>query len=135
MRRYFSWLGSAEAYQGVMNVKLPKGTVEQKAARAEALEHATRIATEVPLRTARHAGEVLDQLAQLVEFGNQNAQSDAATGAQLSYAALKGAQYNVIINLAGIADREFADVCRREVNALALKGQEILQKIDHLLLT
>jgi glutamate formiminotransferase/formiminotetrahydrofolate cyclodeaminase len=121
----------AAAYKQVMAaLKLAKETAEEKAARAEALELATRLATETPLRIARLAGEALALLAVLVEIGNQNAQSDAATGAQLAFAALKGAQYNVLINIPGLADRAFAEACRGEAKELARRGQEALQKVD-----
>ena len=124
----------ANAYQGVMTaLKLPKDSAEQKAVRSGVLEQATHAATEVPLETARRAAEVLRILGTLAEIGNPNAQSDAATGAQLAWAALKGAQYNVLINLAGIGDRSFADACRGEVNELAREGREILAKIDAML--
>jgi formiminotetrahydrofolate cyclodeaminase len=64
----------SEAYQGVMAArKLPKETGEEQAARALVIEQATRLATEVPLRTARLACETLDRLAILAEIGNQNA--------------------------------------------------------------
>jgi glutamate formiminotransferase / formiminotetrahydrofolate cyclodeaminase len=125
----------AIAYQGVMTaMKMPKSSPEQKAARATALEQATRAATEVPLRTARQAAEVLRALATLAEIGNSNAQSDAATGAQLACAALKGAQYNVLTNLSGLGDRTFAEACRREADNLAREGQEILQRIDAMII-
>jgi len=124
----------ADAYRGVTAaLKLPKESAEEKAARTEALARTTRIATEVPLRTARLAAQALGQLAILAEIGNRNAQSDAATGAQLAFAALKGAQYNVLINLPSLADRAFAEACREEADELARRGQEALQKVDALL--
>jgi glutamate formiminotransferase / formiminotetrahydrofolate cyclodeaminase len=124
----------ADAYRGVMAaIKLPKETSEEKTARKAALEQATRAATEVPLRTARLACQVLEMLAVLAEIGNQNARSDAAVGAQLAGAALKGAQYNVLVNLPGLADRTCADSCRHEADELARRGQDVLQKVDALL--
>jgi len=124
----------SEAYMGVMAAaRLPKETSGEKTARAEALEQTTRVATEVPLRTARCAAEVLGSLAVLAEIGNQNARSDAAAGAQLAFAALKGAQYNVLINIPGLGDRELAEACRHEADDLARKGQDALQKIDALI--
>lgn len=124
----------ADAYRGVVAaLKLPKESAEEKAARAEALEQATRIATEVPLCTARFAAQTLGQLAILAEIGNRNAQSDAATGAQLAFAALKGAQYNVLINIPSLADRAFAEASRTEADELARRGHEALQKVDALL--
>ena len=95
----------ASAYQAVMQaLKLPKDTEEQKLERTEALHKAARSATEIPLRTARVASDVLALLEELARGGNPNAISDAATGAQLAYAAIKGAQYNVLANLPGLDD-------------------------------
>lgn len=123
----------AEAYRGVMAaLQLPKETAGDKAARAEALERATRAATEVPLRTARLALEVLEHLAVLAEIGNPNARSDAAAGAQLACAALKGAQYNVLINVPGLKDKDFAEACRKEADDLARRGLDLLQKVDRM---
>jgi glutamate formiminotransferase/formiminotetrahydrofolate cyclodeaminase len=122
------------AYLRVMAaLKLPKESDEEKAARAAALEQAARAATEAPMRTARLAGAALEHLAILGEIANQNARSDAAAGAQLAFAALKGAQYNVLINIPGLGDRTFAEACRREVDELARKGQEALLKVDALM--
>jgi glutamate formiminotransferase/formiminotetrahydrofolate cyclodeaminase len=124
----------ADAYRGVMAaLKLPKESAEEKTARAEALARATRVATEVPLRTARLAAQTLGQLATLAEIGNQSARSDAAAGAQLAFAALKGAQYNVLINMPSLADRAFAEASREEADELAHRGQETLQEVDALL--
>jgi glutamate formiminotransferase/formiminotetrahydrofolate cyclodeaminase len=124
----------ADAYRDVMAaVRLPKETAELKAARKDALERATRAATEVPLRTARLACQVLEMVAVLAEIGNQNARSDAAVGAQLACAALQGAQYNVLINLPGLGDRECAESCRHEADELARRGQDVLQKVEALL--
>ncbi|MGA2263666.1 MAG: glutamate formimidoyltransferase, partial [Acidobacteriota bacterium] len=124
----------ADAYQRVMAaMRLPKESAEEKTARAEALEGATRAATEVPLLTARLAGEVLGWIRVLAEVGNQNALSDAAAGAQLACAALKGAQYNVLVNLPGLGDRAFGEACRREANDLAGRGQETLHAVDALM--
>ncbi len=119
------------AYQGVVEaMKLPKESDEQKAARADAIERATRHATEVPLRTARAATQVLEHLQLLARIGNPNARSDAATGAQLAFAALKGAQYNVLINVSSLKDRGFAESCRREAEDLEYKAQALLQSVD-----
>ncbi len=124
----------SDAYLGVMAAaKLPKETAAEQAERADALARATRVATEVPLRTARCAGEVLERLGVLAEIGNRNARSDAAAGAQLAFAALKGAQYNVLINIPGLGDPAFAAACRQEADELARKGREVLQRVDDLI--
>jgi formiminotetrahydrofolate cyclodeaminase len=123
----------ASAYQAVVQaLKLPKDTEEQKLERTEALHKAARSATEVPLRTARVASDVLRLLEELARSGNPNAISDAATGAQLAYAAIKGAQYNVLANLPGLDDRQFANACQSEVSALVQFAQERIGRIDNL---
>ncbi|HYK92313.1 MAG TPA: cyclodeaminase/cyclohydrolase family protein, partial [Acidobacteriota bacterium] len=122
------------AYQEVVDaMKLPKGTDAEKAARADAVELATRHATEIPLTTARAAAEVLDHLQILASIGNPNARSDTATGAQLAFAALKGAQYNVLINAGSLKDKSFAGDCLNEAAELERKGWTVLQSIDSLI--
>jgi formiminotetrahydrofolate cyclodeaminase len=113
-------------------LKLPKGSEKQEIARAEAMERATRIATETPLRIARAAVEVLENLRVLVEVGNPNARCDAATGAQMAHASLKSAQYNVLENICKMKDRAFAESCRNEVTDLVGRGQLLLQQVDAL---
>jgi glutamate formiminotransferase/formiminotetrahydrofolate cyclodeaminase len=121
----------ADAYRAVVTaMRLPKDSDEQKAARLAAIEAATRLATETPLRTAREAGAVLENLEALVRIGNVNARSDAATGAQMAFAALKGAQYNVLINIAGLKDAAFAAACRSEVGTLVEKSARLLRQVD-----
>jgi len=125
----------AASYKAVIDAtKLPKETGAQKLAREEAIEQATRHATETPLRTARVASGVLFSLEEMARIGNPNALSDAAAGAQLAYAALKAAQYNVLINLAGFKDRAFAEACRRECDELAQRAAERLRRIDQLMM-
>ncbi len=123
----------SEAYRQVMSAfRLPKETDDQKSARAAAIERATRAATEVPLKTARVASEVIGFVGKLAEIGNSNARSDAAVGVQLAYAALKGAQYNILTNLPGLTDRVFAENCRKEAADLAAGAAVALQRIDAL---
>jgi glutamate formiminotransferase/formiminotetrahydrofolate cyclodeaminase len=121
----------AEAYQRLMDAyKLPHETEQQKALRAEAIECTTREAAEVPLKTARIAAQAMEWIQALMQIGNPHAKSDAAVGAQLTFAALKGAQYNVLTNGAGLKDRIYADNCRREADTCAENGYRVLRIID-----
>jgi len=122
----------ARAYDAVVAARrLPKATAEETRARDTAIAAATRRATEVPLRTARAAAETISCLEELATRGNPNLISDAATGCQIAFAALKGAEYNVRINIAGSSDA-FADACRRELAALVETAAESLRRIDAL---
>jgi formiminotetrahydrofolate cyclodeaminase len=66
----------------------------------------------------------------LVNIGNRNARSDATTGAQLAYAAIKGSKYAVLSNISGIQDENFSRLCREECFQIALKARELIQSID-----
>ncbi len=110
--------------------KLPKASGEEKVRRSEAIERATRGATETPLRTARAAFEVLENLKILIEIGNPNAICDAAVGAQLAYASLKGAQYNILANISGLRDISFAADCRAEISKLAQSAQGTMKQVE-----
>jgi glutamate formiminotransferase / formiminotetrahydrofolate cyclodeaminase len=124
----------SDAFAALMNaMKLPRKSEQEKLFRAEIIERATRNATETPLRTARTAYAVLEVLGILIEIGNPHAQCDVGVGAQLAYAALKGAQYNVLANIPGLKDRAFADKSRDEAGELVRNAQTVLQKIDSLL--
>jgi formiminotetrahydrofolate cyclodeaminase len=60
-------------------------------------------------------------------------ESDAAAGAQLAYAALKAAQYNVLVNVAGLRHRSFAETCRHAADMLCRQGLQVLQRVDAML--
>jgi formiminotetrahydrofolate cyclodeaminase len=121
----------AQAYQAVIGaLGMPKETKDQQSSRADSIERATRQATEVPLRTARAAARALELLESVLTIGNPSARSDAAVGAQLAHAALKGAQYNVLINLSGLKDKDFAERSRAETIDLVRKSVLILERID-----
>jgi formiminotetrahydrofolate cyclodeaminase len=122
------------AYRSLLEAKKLRGrTEEEKAVRNEAMEESTKAATVTPLRTARDAFAVLESLKILIEIGNPHAKSDVAIGAQLAYASIRGAQYNVLSNIPGLKDRAFAKSCRREVFDLARRGRESLQFIEDML--
>lgn len=90
-------------------IGMPRGTEQEKQARAEALEAATLYATEVPLRTMRAAAATFDLLEQMAKEGNPASVSDAGVGAIAAEAAVAGAFLNVKINAAGLADRTAAE--------------------------
>ncbi len=88
---------------------MPKGSDEEKKARADALEAATLYATEVPLKTMRESVRSYELLKAMASEGNPNSVSDAGVGALAATAAVRGAHLNVRINAAGLSDREAAE--------------------------
>lgn len=97
-----------DAYSAVMAaMRLPKATDEDKAARREAMQRATVRATEVPLRVATLAAEVLALARVVAESGNPNAITDAGVAGRLALAGAEGAGLNVRVNLPGIKDEPY----------------------------
>lgn len=123
------------AFAGIMSVfSMPKGTEEEKAARAEAMEKATLYATQVPLRTMRTALEAMPIALAMARTGNPASASDAGVGAIAALAAARGAQLNVRINAAGLKDREMAAQLTAEAEDIARKAAdmeaEVLAAVD-----
>lgn len=123
------------AFAKIMNVfSMPKGTEEEKAARAEAMEKATLYATQVPLRTMQTALEAMPLALEMARKGNPASASDAGVGAIAALAAVKGAQLNVRINAAGLKDRAMADSLTAEAKKIAKeaaeKEAEILSEVN-----
>lgn len=123
------------AFAKIMNVfSMPKGTEEEKAARADAMEKATLYATQVPLRTMQTALEAMPLALEMARKGNPASASDAGVGAIAALAAVKGAQLNVRINAAGLKDRAMADSLTAEAEKIAKeaaeKEAEILSEVN-----
>jgi glutamate formiminotransferase/formiminotetrahydrofolate cyclodeaminase len=110
--------------------RLPQASEDERRERANKLEQALKGAATIPLEVAGVAVQVLELLETLSEIGNPNALSDAATGAQLSLAAVASARYNVLVNVAEIADEEFAREHRARAGDLLERAQEIAARVE-----
>ncbi|MBE6202028.1 MAG: glutamate formimidoyltransferase [Rikenellaceae bacterium] len=109
-----------DAFNAIMDVLgMPKGTPEEKAARAEAMERATLYATQVPLKTMKASYRAFEIAGAMAEEGNPNSVSDAGVGALAARAAVQGAFLNVKINAAGLKDRLVAEELVAEAATIA----------------
>lgn len=124
-----------EAFAKIMDVfSMPKGTKEEKAARAEAMEKATLYASRVPLKTMQTAMEAMPVALAMARIGNPASASDAGVGAIAALAAVRGAHLNVRINAAGLKDRALAseltdEAARIEAEAVAAEA-EVLAEVN-----
>ena len=84
---------------------MPKGTEEEKAARAAAIEEATLYAASVPLKTMEASLKAFPLLLAVAQKGNPASASDAGVGALAARAACRGAALNVRINASGLQDK------------------------------
>lgn len=118
------------AFNKIMDVfGMPKGTDEEKAARAEAMEVATLYATQVPLRTMKAAYKAFEVVRAMAEEGNPNSVSDAGVGALAARSAVMGACLNVKINAAGLKDRAVADALVKEAEEIQAAAQKVEAEI------
>lgn len=113
---------------------LPKKTDEEKAARSQAIQEATKYATEVPFRTMKAAFNAFEVVRAMAETGNPNSVSDAGVGALCARSAVMGAHLNVKINAASLKDETFKAQILKEaadIEAAALQQEtEILEIVN-----
>ena len=88
-------------------MRLPKATDEEKAARALAIEQATKYAVEVPLKVMQLSLQTFEIIEAMAKIGNPNSVTDAGVGALCARAAVLGAYLNVKVNLGGLKDENF----------------------------
>ena len=118
------------AFNKIMDVfGMPKGTDEEKEARAVAMEAATLYATQVPLRTMKAAYKAFDVVRAMAQEGNPNSVSDAGVGALAARSAVMGACLNVKINAAGLKDRAVAEALVAEANGIQALAQQAEKEI------
>lgn len=88
-------------------IKLPKATDEEKAARSQAMEAASIVATDVPLMIAETCVEIIILAAEICSYGNKGAISDVGVGAYVAEASMYGAILSADINLGGIKNEAY----------------------------
>jgi glutamate formiminotransferase/formiminotetrahydrofolate cyclodeaminase len=108
---------------------LPKGTPEEKAARDEAIQDATKYAIEIPLQVMKAAYGSMTIIKAMAETGNPNSLSDAGVAALCARSAVLGAFMNVRINAAGYKDKTFTDRVIAEGNEIERKTIELEAEI------
>ena len=90
----------SQAFDAVVSgFKLPKSTEQEKEIRRDEIRTSMLGAAKVPYDTACHALDLLKLLPDLAMLGNENAVSDVGVASLLASAALKGAIFNIEINL------------------------------------
>lgn len=88
---------------------MPKGNEEEKMARTQAIQEATKYAIEIPFKVMENSFAAFEIIKAMAEIGNPNSVSDAGVGALAARSAVMGAYLNVKINASGLKDKEFVD--------------------------
>jgi formiminotetrahydrofolate cyclodeaminase len=119
-----------DAFNQLMEAfRLPKETDGLKDKRKAAIKEAVEKTIEVPLQVAKDCVDLLEKISILISKGNTNAVSDAGVGALMLESGLKGAVYNVKINLLSLKDEIRRKEIQETVNDLLKKGNKYSEKI------
>ncbi len=113
---------------------LPKKTEEEKKARKQAIEEATKYAIQIPFRVMKKAYESMEVMEEMVEKGNPASVTDAGVGALCARTAVIGAFMNVKINAEGLEDKAFFEKIYQEgleiETAAIQKETEIIKQVE-----
>src|SRR5436309_7909458 len=121
------------AFNKVMDAfGLPKGSDEEKKARAAAIESATKYAAEIPLKVMETSAKSYELLADMGEKGNPASVSDVGVGAGATRACIDGAALNVRINLGQLKDEKVKLELSKKVETLRADSESNFKKIDQI---
>ncbi len=118
------------AFNKIMSaLSLPKSTEEEKVNRTNAIQTATKYATEIPFRVMQTTFASMEIIKAMAEIGNPNSVSDAGVGALAARSAVMGAYLNVKINAAGLTDKKWAETIIADGAILQEKTQQLESEI------
>jgi len=109
----------AASYDAVMAAfKLSHGDAKETRQREEAIQKATKGASEVPMQVAERAIALFERLGQLDGIVSASMRSDLQVARLMAEAGARGALANVEINVDGLTDAAFAATMRRKMATL-----------------
>ncbi len=118
----------------ITSFRLPKGTEEENLIRKEAIQSATKYATEIPFQVMETAFASMEVMQAMIKEGLVNSLSDAAVGILCARTAVTGAYFNVRINAKDIADKSYVEAIIAKAKVVfdaSLKiEEEMMQNID-----
>lgn len=109
--------------------RMPKTTSEEKEKRTEAIEDATKYATEIPFKVMETAYNSTEVMLDMLKNGLQNSLSDAGVGVLCAKTAVTGAYFNVRINAKDIKDKAFASDIIAKAEAIYQKTLAVEQEM------
>jgi len=121
----------SEAYKYVIAAyRMPKNTESEKKARSFAIQKSLKKATLIPFDVANKSILVLELAETLSNKGFSNAITDVGVGALLAESAVKGAIYNVKINLNSIKDQKMVERISIDISEILEICAILIKKIE-----
>ncbi|MDD3685356.1 MAG: glutamate formimidoyltransferase [Bacteroidales bacterium] len=114
---------------------LPKGSDDEKAARTQAIQDATKYAIEIPLQTMEMCCDSMEVMLEMAKHGLEASLSDAAVGALAARAGVQGAYLNVRINTGSYKDKDFVAKVLAEGAEIEKKALTIEKEVMDLVLS
>lgn len=117
--------------------RMPKSSTAEIEARKQAIEDATKYATEIPFQIMETACNSMEVMQAMLKEGLQSSLSDAGVGVLCARTAVIGAYFNVRTNAKDIKDREFVEDILNRANAIYIKAvsveKEVMDYIDSMM--
>jgi glutamate formiminotransferase/formiminotetrahydrofolate cyclodeaminase len=114
--------------------RMPKSNNEEIEARKEAIENATKYATEIPFQVMETAYNSMEVMQAMIAEGMQTSLSDAGVGILCARTAVIGAYFNVRINAKDIKDSVYAEEILKKAKTVYNKTiqieNEVMEFID-----
>ena len=114
-----------QAFNKIMEAYgLPKNSDEDKAARKEAIQSATKHAIEVPLAVMQTANASMEVMKAMADSGLSASVSDAGVGALCARSAVIGAYLNVKINTGALEDKTYVEEVLAKADAIRKEAEK-----------
>ena len=118
------------AFSKVMDAfALPKDLAEEKAARAAAIQVATKGAAEIPLKVMETASKSYQLLSEMAEKGSPASISDVGVGLLAVRACVEGAAMNVRINLGGLKNEKSKSALLEKLEKISAESESQFGRI------
>ena len=118
------------AFNKVMDAfALPNDSADEKAARAAAIQLATKGAAEIPLKVMETAAKSYQLLSEMAEKGNPASISDVGVGLLAVRACVEGAAMNVRINLGGLKDEKSKSALLEKLQKISAESESQFGRI------
>jgi len=109
--------------------RMPKSNEKEIEIRKQAVEDATKYATEIPLEVMKTAEQSMEVMEAMLQNGLQSSLSDAGVGILCARTSVIGAYYNVRINARDIKDRDFAEKIMKTATDIYQRALEREKKV------
>ncbi len=114
-------------------LRMPKGSVEEKAARHAKMQASLKTAIDVPLTTMRLGDDAWGALCEVARYGNPASKSDVQVGAKALETGIWGAFQNVLFNMGDVEDEGYKATILEEAEAIEKRSREKCAEVLYIL--